>query len=348
MGAQLAVYAEGELAVDLTVGELVYGDGEVSSDDRYLLFSATKPYVATCIHQLVEDGALDYDDRVREHWPEFAAPGTAKAEVTVRHVLCHQAGFPQSRMDARPEAWTDRAAVIAAMEEMDLEYEPGSRAVYHPHTFGWVLGELVRRKTGTSLRAYAEENVFDPLGMDRTTIGLAPDEPDDVRHYRGFDQLDWLPDGGAFDMSGEEADSFGRTGHVRRAFIPGVNGIGTARDMARFYACLLEGGELDGARIVEPETIDAATELQPAVDTTTSPPRRYGMGFENIRSPWHRHGIMVSDRVYGMGSFGAITGWGDFERGIGFTYVANSFKKPFLDGAWHGVVSEAARTFCGR
>src|SRR6056297_3992920 len=106
-GAQLAVYVDGDLAIDFA-GGTTGPDGEPTTpDQRHVVFSCTKPYVGVGLHQLVEAGTLDYDDPVVDHWPEFADAGTQKAEITIRQVLSHTAGIPYGEFDDRADKWGD-------------------------------------------------------------------------------------------------------------------------------------------------------------------------------------------------------------------------------------------------
>jgi len=133
-GGQLAVYSDGDLVVDAAGGRTGPDGGETTADRRHLLFSCTKPYAAVCLHQLVEDGDVDYDDPVVEHWPAFADDGTAKAGVTVRQVLSHQSGLNESAFDDRPDLWGDWDEAAAAMADADLALDPGTPA-YQTLTF---------------------------------------------------------------------------------------------------------------------------------------------------------------------------------------------------------------------
>ena len=146
-GAQLAVYVDGELVVDFAGGTTGPDGGETTPETRHLLFSCTKPYAAVAVHQLVEEGALAYDDRLTEYWPTFAADGSEKAEITVEQVLSHTAGIPFGDLDADPARWTDWDAVVTAMEEIEPVFTPGERVAYHSINYGWLVGELLRRVT---------------------------------------------------------------------------------------------------------------------------------------------------------------------------------------------------------
>lgn len=189
-GTQLAVYHEGELVVDLAGGVAGPDGAPTTTETRHLLFSCTKPYADACVHHLAETGALDYDDRVVDHWPAFAEEGSEKATVTVGHVLSHQAGLPVTPPDGDPSIWDDPDALATGLERAELSFSPGETAAYHSLSFGWLVGELVRVVSGQRIDRYAREHVFDPLGMTRTGIGLSASEPDDVATLVGFEPFD--------------------------------------------------------------------------------------------------------------------------------------------------------------
>lgn len=351
-GAQLAVILDGELVASYAGG--VRGpDGEQTREDTpHLLFSCTKPYAGACLHQLVEKGDIDYDDCVTDHWPGFAEEGSKKADVTVRHVLSHQAGFPISSFDAEPERWPNWDAAVEAMEEVELQWEPGSTAAYHAATYGWVVGELVRRVSGIPIDRYARRNVFEPLGMTDTHIGL-PAEMDagEVATLVGFREPDRCrePDTGLSTLTNEQAAEVFNDETVQRSVVPAATGVGTASDMARFYACITAGGELDGTRILDPETVREATSVQVEVerDATLGVPRRYGLGFECGGTVWDKYGVVTPSSVFGHGGLGSIVGWGDPKSGLAVSLVTNGIRTEFEHGQRSAAVSDAIRSVYG-
>jgi len=324
------VYDGTELVLDLATGTVGPDGPETTPDRRHVLFSCTKPYAGVCLHHLVERDALDYDDPVRDHWSEFAAAGTEKAEATVRHVLSHQAGLPYGPFDEAYDRWDDWDAAVAAMEELEPRFCPGSTAAYHALNYGFLVGELVRRVSGQSIDEYAREHVFEPLGMTETSIGLPDADPDDVATLAGFAAGERCRDAG-IGLGGREDEAaalFNREA-IRRAVIPAATGVGTARDMARFYACLVNGGELDGTRILDAETVEAATSVQVEVerDATMKVPRRYALGFERAGTAWDKYGTLAPRTTFGHGGLGSIVGWGDPESGLAMAYVTNGIRE---------------------
>jgi CubicO group peptidase (beta-lactamase class C family) len=343
-GAQLAVYHDGEPVVDLA-GGVTGPDGEsTTSARRHVLFSCTKPYSGACVHHLVDRGDLSYDDRLIDHWPSFAEHGTEKADVTVRHVLSHQAGLPTARIDDRPDQWDDREAIAASLEDADLAFSPGETAAYHALTYGWLVGELVRRVSGTPIDEYAAEYVFDPLGMDDTTIGDASDE---VATLVGFEPFDRCrePDAGLGTMTNPEAAATFNDSAVRGAVVPAATGVGTARDMARFYACMANGGELDGTRILGESVVETALAQQVRVphDGTLGVPRRYALGFERGGEVADKYGTLSPTRVFGHGGLGSIVGWGDPDAGLGVAYVTNGIRDEYEHATRASTIADGVR-----
>ena len=346
-GAQLAVYVDGELEIDLAGGVTGPDGVETTPDQRHLLFSCTKPFAGACLHHLVDRGDLDYDDRVVDHWPEFAEAGTPKAEATVRHVLSHQGGFPIVPIDGEPDRWGDWDAVAASVADADLAFEPGTTAAYHALSYGWAVGELVRRVSGTPIREYARKAIFDPLGMDDTSIGLAEDDPDDVATLVGFEEFDRCrrPDAGLGGLSNAEVATRFNRESIHRSVVPAACGIGTARDMARFYACLANGGELDGTRVLSEAVVEEATAVQVEVerDGTLGAPRRYALGLVRGGTPWDKFGTLSPGRVFGHGGLGSIIGWGDPETGIGFSCVTNGIRDEYEHRVRVNALADAVR-----
>jgi len=346
-GAQLSVFKDGTEVVSAAGGATGPSGGRTDPDTPHLLFSCAKPLAAVCVHQLAERGELDYDDPLRQYWPEFATPGTEKARITVRHVLSHQAGIPESEFDGRPDEWGDWNAAVEAMEQADVQFAPGTDAAYHAITYGWLVGELVRRVTGTPIDDYAREHVFEPLGMDETHIGK-PDTDHGVATLVGYDDIDRcrVPSGGLKGLSPEAAADIFNRDDVQRAVMPSSTAIGTAGDLARLFAALANGGELDGTRILEGETVERATTLQAEVehDDTLDVPRRYALGFERAGLPHDKYGALPPKRVFGHGGLGSSVVWADPRENLAMAYVTNGVRAEAENRRRMNVMADAVRT----
>jgi CubicO group peptidase (beta-lactamase class C family) len=328
-GAQLAVCVDGELVADFAGGTDGHGN-ETTQETRHLVFSCTKPYAAVGLHQLVEAGELAYDDPVVDHWPTFADDGSTKAEITVRQVLSHTAGIPYGPFDEAVDEWGDWDAAVAAMEEIEPVYEPGEQPAYHTFNFGWLVGELIRRVSGQPVEEYVADQVFDPLGMDQTGIGLRDDEDDDVATLSGFEMYDRCRDPGeGLGIPASESAAVFNQESVHRAVIPAASGLGTARDMARFYACLAGGGEVDGTRLLDEETVDTMTETHAETedDGTLSRPARYALGVWTGGLANDMFGSASHERMVGHAGLGSIFGWADLDANVSFAYVTNGIRE---------------------
>jgi len=335
-GAQLAVYVDGELVVDFA-GGIDGPDGEATtSETRHLIFSCTKPFAGVGLHQLIEEGHAAYDDPIVTHWPEFAESGTQKAEITIEQILSHTAGVAYGDFDEAVEEWTDWDAVVTAMEEIEPVFEPGKQPAYHTFNYGWIVGELIHRISGQHVDEYVKANVLDPLDLDQTSIGLDEDEPDDVAELAGFEVFDRCrdPGEGLGIPASDSAAVFNRE-DIHRAVIPAANGIGTARDLARFYACMANGGELDGTRLLEEETIENATDTHAETnsDGTLSRPARYGLGFWTGGLANDMFGSVSTEAMFGHAGLGSVFVWGDAESNVGFAYVTNGIREESYEHA---------------
>ena len=330
-GAQLVVYDGTERVLNLAGGTAGPDGPETTPETKHLIWSCTKPLSATCIHLLAEAGELGYDDPVVEHWPAFARGDDAKEAVTIRHVLSHQTGMPTSELDADPNAWGDWDHIVETMETQELADPPGTKPAYHTVTFGWLVGELVRQITGTPIAEYAREHVFEPLGMDHTSIGVRDGEPASVATITGFDVFDRAadPGEGLVDLSPAAAAGLGNDPDVLQAVIPAANGISTARDMGRFLACMANGGSLDGTDLLDSETVAAATELQTETvdDGTLSRPMRYAMGYWRGGAVSDLFGTLSSPETFGHVGLGSVVGWVDPEAKLTFAYVCNGIRE---------------------
>ncbi len=163
--AGVAVTIDGRLVVNLWGG---YADPDRTRtwerDTLVNVYSTTKGMTATCVHRLVDQGLLDLDQKVSHYWPEFGCNG--KEEICVRHLLCHQAGLPAIDKRLPPEAIFDWDTMTRAIAEQALLWQPGTKHGYHARTYGWLLGEIVRRITGKSLGTYFHDEIAGPLGLD--------------------------------------------------------------------------------------------------------------------------------------------------------------------------------------
>src|SRR5919107_3833736 len=175
-GVQVAVYRDGEQVVDAVAGVADPGSGRpVDPGTVFYNYSIGKGAASTVVHRLAERGLFGYDTPVAELWPEFAAHG--KQAVTIRQVLDHTAGVPGIPLDTTVEDLCDWDRICAAIADQELWWEPGTKVGYHAYTFGYILGELVRRATGKPISQVLREEVAGPLGVaDELWFGMPASE----------------------------------------------------------------------------------------------------------------------------------------------------------------------------
>jgi len=319
VGAAVCVYLGGRPVVDLWAGLANREAGrEWQPDTMVVTNSTTKGFTATVAHVLVERGLLDVDAPVASYRPEFAASG--KQDIPVRWVLSHRAGVPV--LDQTPElsdivAWTPVVAAVARQKPL---WVPGSAHGYHNQTFGWMVGEIVRRITGKTIGRFYADEIASRFGID-FWIGLPPEHRDRVAaSYSSQQQAARL------DRSNELLlrARGGWTTHqmnlpaAQAAEIPSSNGIGTAHAIARHYAALI--GEVDGARILEPRTLAAACEIQSdGPDRVFGAHTRCGLGFALPPSL----GVASGGRFFGHPGWGGSLGFADPDAGVAFGYAPN-------------------------
>jgi CubicO group peptidase (beta-lactamase class C family) len=342
VGAAFCLYQRGEKVVDLWGGVANTDTGQAwDRDTLQLVFSTTKGATALCALRLVERGELDLDVPVADYWPEFKVEG--KAHIPVRWLLSHRSGLPVIDVRLTPSealAWQPVVAALAAQRPI---WEPGTAHGYHALTFGWLVGEVVRRVDGRSLGQFFADEVAGPLGLE-FWIGLPADhearasrliQPDPVAMPEGVD-VDSLPkelremaelfldptspNMRALTITDPPIDWNAPATH--RAEVPAANGICTARSLARMYAGVI--GEVDGIRVLSPDTVTAASQTQSeGPDRILVFPTRFGLGFmlNSAFSP------MLGDTSFGHAGAGGSLGFADPESGVAFGYVMNRMQQ---------------------
>ncbi|MFI9504018.1 serine hydrolase domain-containing protein [Nocardia sp. NPDC052566] len=337
VGAAVAVYLNGRPVVDLWGG---VADPEAEKpwerDTVQLVYSATKGVTATVAHLLAQRGELDLDAPVARYWPEFAAAG--KAEIPVRWLLTHQAGVaaldkPIPLADAL--AWHPMVDALAAQAP---NWTPGTAHGYHGRTFGWLVGEVIHRATGRTVGQILAQEIAEPFGVD-FYIGLPDAERDRVSRLIFAPAVDlaavpeeFVPEqyrdmaaalrdpeslaNRAFEVTDPPDIDFNSPA-VHAAEIPSSNGIGTARGLARLYAALI--GEVDGNRLLTPETLaDATAEQAAGLDRVMMLQDRYATGY---MLPADTFALPAGS--FGHPGRGGSLAYADPATGLAFGYVTN-------------------------
>ncbi len=353
VGAAFSAYHHGEPVVDLWGGVADQQTGRPWSEDgAELVFSTTKGAAAICAHQLVDAGRLDLDAPVVDYWPEFGQAG--KEQIPVSYLLSHQAGL----------AWVDEPLtldealawepMIHALEHQRPAWEPGTKQGYHAITYGYLVGEVVRRVDGRSIGTYFHDEVAAPLGLDfwiglpeqeeprvgRLIGGLLPEEGElDAAARAAMDEIAG-PDtmlGKALSGGGAFSGHIWNERRVHAAELPAAGGITDARSLARMYAACL--GEIDGVRLLTPERLRDATTQR------TSGPNivlldldlQFGLGFIVPSS------LVQLGGPHAFGHFGAggSAGWADPDADLAFGYVMNRMDMGLAgDQRSYGLINE--------
>ena len=334
-GAGLAVYRYGSLVLDIHGGVADNGTGRrVDDKTMFVLFSSTKPLAGACIYMLKERGRLEWDDPVAKFWPEFGQNG--KETVTIRHLLSHQGGFPETPADLPWTDWHDWSLVCAAMERATPKYAPGSTLSYHPINYGWVIAELVRRIDGRTFDRFIAEDLARPLQMEDTYVGLPADLEDRVSRIHLMEQ--------DADTNGY-ANVFDKP-EVHQVICPGANGIASAGDLARFYSAMERKGTLDGAKVLRPETVAEGITMQAeGIDRSLELFAQRALGFALNDE---RMGKPTGDpmHTFGHGGAGTSIGWADLDTGLAVGYITNGFRGADKNNARLAEVSQAVRDAC--
>ena len=286
LGAAVALTHEGRLVVDLWAGWADAAHTRPWERDTIVnIFSIGKAMTALCAHLLVERDLLDPEAPVARYWPEFAQAG--KDAVLVRQVLSHQAGLPAIRRELPSGAMLDWELMTAELAAERPWWEPGKRHGYHVNTFGFLVGELVRRLSGRSFDRFFREEVADPLELD-FHFGLDPKHDARTAEFqfigaKSFEELraaagdETLLAPTAPQLTDDEVKmvrhayanplEFSGAGAVntrawRAAVFPSTNGHSNARSVARAFGALACGGAIGGRRVAQSDTIERATHHQ--------------------------------------------------------------------------------------
>ena len=343
-GAAVAVYHRGELVVDLWGG---WRDDESpwESDTVSMCFSTTKGVASTALHILADRGELNYDEPVATYWPEFAQNG--KEQLTVRHVLTHSAGLHRLRslVDGahRMLDWEHMTEALAAAAPA---YEPGTRHGYHALTYGWLAGEIVLRVSGVGVGHFVQREIAVPLDLDGCYVGLPASERHRVAPLgpMGIPRFHYPPLRRAEKEIGKQlgkvvsalpmpvntrrlANALAPRGvedvlwgaDIMDAEVPAANGFFTARSLARIYAMMAGGGEIDGVRLLSEGTVEKIGVVQShGPDLVLVLPMDWRMGFHRV---FNVCGSV--SKGFGHFGFGGSGAWADPTRDLSVAMVCS-------------------------
>jgi CubicO group peptidase (beta-lactamase class C family) len=345
-GLQVAVYRHGELVVDAVAGVAdATTERPVASDTPFYVYSTGKGVTATVAHILVERGLFGYDTPIADLWPEFGAHG--KERATVRHALTHTVGVPSLPDETTIAEVCDWVRICAVVAAMPPAWEPGTQTGYHAYTFGFVVGEVIRRATGKSIGQVLRKEVGEPLGIaDDIYFGMPVTEQGRLARLEDAPgSAEWLAslpeDSEMFKMAPRAlfpTAEFGNRADVLAADIP-AGGKMSARAVARMYAALL--GEVDGVRLISPERLREASAVAfKGDDATFDNPATWALGY-SIGRPGSTP--EESPTWFGMVGAGGSCAYADTASGIAFAVAKNrlTFDLNAVETV-AGIVAEAA------
>ncbi len=354
---QLCVRRHGEVVLDRALG---HARGNGPRDDRdaervpatpetpFCVFSTSKGITALLIHVLQDRGLLDIHDRVADYIPEYALHG--KDHTTIAHVLAHRAGIPTpppGMLDL--DRLDDRDFVVNLIAQARPFAKPGTLLAYHAVTGGFVLGEIVARITGKSIREVLAEEILDPLGFRWGNYGVRPEDIPAVglNYATGPPLLPPLstvvnrvlgyPIGHVVDLSNDP--------RFLGLVIPSANIVTTANELSRFFELFRCGGELDGVRVCTPETVRRAVleQARLELDLSLGFPTRFSYGLmlgANVLSLYGRD----TDEAFGHLGLINIIGWADPERGISAALITSGKALVYPEVArFYGVTQRITR-----
>jgi len=339
IGVALAVHVGKQPVVDLWAGHLDSARTRPWSANSIVnLYSVGKAVTAVCALRLVEGGQLDLDAPVARYWPEFARAG--KATLPVRYLLTHQAALPAVFRTLPPGAELQWEVMTDALAAQEPWWEPGSGHGYHVNTYGFLVGEVVRRITGKSLGTYLRDEISGPAGvdffigfgaeLDARCVDVIPPRPgpDEEQRRVSLDEpletlsgLARLRVGAYRNPPNLSGQGIVNTRAWRAAEVPSTNGHGNARAVARLYAALATDGDLDGVHILSPATVRLAVAEQVyGEDLVLQRPTRFGLGFQ-LTMPERPLG--PGPRSFGHFGAGGSLGFADPDAHIAIAYAMN-------------------------
>ena len=339
VGASICIKIEGETVVDLWGGQADPKKNKPWDKDTVsIIFSCTKAAVALCAHMLIDQRKLELNAPVTNYWPEFGKNG--KENITVAMMLNHSAGLPAFREPIKKGGFADWDYMVHRLEEEAPFWEPGTRNGYHMISFGWTVGELIRRASGQSLGTFFKENVADPLELDYW-IGL-PEEieprvaPITLSKYVIGDPLPEFMQALLTKPESISSLSLMNTGRFMvndlrysAAEIGGAGGVSNARGIAGMFAPLACDGSLNGVKLVSKDTITRMSQVSMATqqDLTLLIPSRFALGFmkavDNRHRSYENESLIIGEKAFGHAGAGGSLGFADPECRLSFAYTMN-------------------------
>lgn len=350
-GAALSVFVDGTPVFDMWGGERNADGDPWQRETTSVSYSTTKGVISTALHMLADRGQVDYDAPVARYWPEFAQNG--KSQITVADVMSHRAGLHDVRnLVVHADTLLDWDATVDTLARAPAAPATLGRHAYHAVTYGHLVGEIVRRVSGTPVPEFVRSEIAEPLGLEGFWIGAPPEaiahaarlmwpqrRKPRTEHGKGKRRRKVRTPGGqlvrgAMRLAGlpidamRMRDAFSPRGidrwdpsspRVLAACVPSFNGLFTARDLGRMYACLARGGELDGVRLLSEATLARATRVHGyRPDSILVVPLAWRLGYHSVVTT-----AGMPRRAYGHFGLGGSGAWADPQRRMSLAFTVN-------------------------
>jgi len=333
VGAACSIVLDGRSVVDIWGG---WRNGAMTvpwdAPTTVCMMSVAKGITAICFNMLIDRGLVDPDALVTEYWPEYGRNG--KEKTRVRHILDHTAAVPVLTTNPLwPGAMFDREAIVKALEEQEPLWEIGTKAAYHVHHQGFLLGEIMRRVCGKTVGPFLREEVATPLGAEYYIGGMTAAEQAVVAEVMPNMEAKLFAAKDSEEQTSLRALAFKQNPDEpwpvtlnkpewRTVEIASGNGHGNARGVARIYGALGNGGTLDGVTIMSRRQIEAMITMQHnQVEALQDRPYRQALGIL-LNTPEAVY-MGPNMRSFGHHGIGGSIGFCDPDAGMGFSYACN-------------------------
>ncbi len=309
---QVAAYVGDEQIVDAWIGP-------TGPDTVFPIFSVSKAITALAVHVQAERGLLELDAPIAQYWPEYGRNG--KAKVTIAQVLAHRAGVPQMPPDVTPEKFADWDWVTGRLADLEPVFEPGTTNAYHAMSFGWLLGEVVRRTDplGRPFAQFVHDELCIPLGVEAFWFGIPAEVEARVARLSFPEPPPAPPPDALASLSVPPQVALGplvfNLPGVHAAAVPAVGGIGDARSIARLFSVYANRGTARSTRFLSPERVDALLGRRPDFgddDATYGRHLPVGVGGLWLAVP----GVIEGDDVLVHPGVGATVAWAELDTGL--------------------------------
>lgn len=335
IGASVAVVAGGETVVSLWAGWADVARTRPWQEDTLTnVWSTTKAMTSLCAHLLVDRGELDMDAPVARYWPEFAAGG--KAGIPVRWIMSHKTGLTGLAVPAAVTDYYDWDKITGLLAVQEPLFPPGTASGYQAITFGYLIGEVIRRITGQSCGRFFASEIAGPLEADfhiglpepelgrcSELLGVRPSEDEQAAIAQAYASAHPAAMAALVNpaLTGDEANA----DDWRMAEIPAANGHGTAQGLATIFGTLTDGSD----RVISARTRDAARAGEGIfTDLVLGFPLEFGLGYGLSGSDHH---FGPNPRAFGHDGFGGSAVGADPEAGVAFAYVMNRMGMNLVD-----------------